>query len=294
MKKKEQVLSFVVARPVRKRSPVSSVADRFLPYFPEVKKKIILADMSTSPSKFFESVIFSALLTSIIFLIATAVLFSMFNYSFLYLIPLILIYPVVLFYYFMLYLDVGIIKRKRSLEQELVFVIRYIIIALRSGMPLFDTLVGVSVGYGSISKEFGKIVERVTLGVPLSQALRESSQNTPSRDFSRVIMQIANSLSSGANIADSLEAVLEQISRDQIVQLKAYGQKLTPLVMFFMIFGIILPSLGVAFAVILFSFLSGGLFGITTYFLVFVFIFILLVQFLFLAMVEGSRPQYDI
>ncbi|MBN2477922.1 type II secretion system F family protein, partial [Candidatus Micrarchaeota archaeon] len=182
--------------------------------------------------------------------------------------------------------------KRKKLEYEIVFVGRHIIIALRSGMPLFDTLVGVSTGYGEISKEFNKIVERVTLGVPLSQALREAANNSPSRDFARVVTQVANSLASGADVADSLESVIDQIAKDQIIELKAYGQKLTPLVMFFMIFGIILPSIGIALAVILFSLMGGGVAEIGPILLPLVLIFIGIVQFLFLAMVEGSRPRF--
>lgn len=77
----------------------------------------------------------------------------------------------------------------------------------------------------------------------------------------------------------------------EIIELREYGQKLTPMVMFFMIFGIILPSLGIAFAVILLS-LLGNLGGINSYLLLFAFAFITVVQFLFLALVESSRPNY--
>jgi hypothetical protein len=61
-----------------------------------------------------------------------------------------------------------------------------------------------------------------------------------------------------------------------------------------MIFGIIMPSLGIAFVIILASFLGGlgislgptALFGALAA--------IGLVQFIFLSMVENSRPKFDI
>lgn len=293
MVKQEPISSSIVARPVRKKEYSTSVSSQILPYFPEIKKKLTLAGMEKSPQQFLEQVVVSTFTLTIALLVLTAIIFSAFFIDFFLLIPLIVVYPIIVFWYLMLYLDVAVIKKKRSIDYDLVFAVRHIIITLRSGMPLFDTLVGVSVGYGDLSKEFNKIVERVTLGVPLSQALRETAQTTPSRNFSRVLIQIANSISSGSNVAESLESILEQIARDQVIALQAYGRKLTPLVMFFMIFGIILPSLGVAFIVILLSLIAGtSMEGAGNYLLFMVFAFIFLVQYLFLAMVEGSRPHY--
>ncbi|MGC9005921.1 MAG: hypothetical protein ACP5JC_04890, partial [Candidatus Micrarchaeia archaeon] len=59
------------------------------------------------------------------------------------------------------------------------------------------------------------------------------------------------------------------------------------------IFGIIFPSLGIAFAIILFSFIGGGLQIPAAYLLLVVFA-IGLLQFLFLAMAESSRPKYSV
>jgi flagellar protein FlaJ len=210
------------------------------------------------------------------------------------LIPLFFVYLLMAFQYFMLYPDVKITKRKKDIDYELVFAGRHLLIALKSGMPLFDSLVGVSKGYGAVSEEFNRIVEKVTLGVSMTQAIREVIQNCPSNDYNRIMLQIANSISSGSDVADSLEVVLNQVFREQVIALKAYGQKLNPLVMFYMIFGIIFPSLGLAFAVILFSLLGAGRFGITASLLLLVFVSIAIIQFLFLAMVESSRPKYVI
>ncbi|MBI2079737.1 type II secretion system F family protein [Candidatus Micrarchaeota archaeon] len=292
MKEEKKTIVSPFARTIRKKTVVTSFAEVFLPYFPDLKKKLTLADSKDSAVDFLEKTIGSSIFLSVALLVLTFIFLSSLSLSPLYLIPLVLLYPILLFYYFMIYPDVLVLKRQKTLDLELVFAGRHLVIALRSGMPLFDGLLGVSEGYGDVSKEFNKIVEKVTVGIPLSQAIREVSQNNPSKAFVRILTQIANSLSSGADVADSLEAVLDQISKEQMIELKEYGQKLTPLVMFFMIFGIILPSLGVAFAIILFSLISGGKFGLTSSLLIYVFALIAIVQFLFLAMVESSRPKY--
>jgi pilus assembly protein TadC len=159
-------------------------------------------------------------------------------------------------------------------------------------MPLFDTFVGASTGYGAVSKEFSKIVDMVVLGVPINQAIRDVMQNNPSKYFTRMMMQMANAISSGADVGDSIESVLDQISKEQLITLKEYSQKLTPIVMFYMIFGIIVPSLGIVLATVIFRVMSGGKFGFAPEMLPIVFVMIALVQFLFLGFMESSRPRY--
>jgi len=295
MKSNKKMSSSLVARTIRKKHSSTNISSKILPYFPEIRKKISDAGLNINPRKFLDNVILSTVLYTIVLIILTTILFSELEINYIIILPLIIVYLALLFWYFMMSLDIAVIRKRRSIDYEIVFATRHIVIALRSGMPLFDTLVGVSVGYGEISKEFNKMVEKVTLGIPLSQALKEAARKTPSHDFSRVLIQIANSLSSGSVVADSLESVLEQISKNQVISLKAYGQKLTPYVMFYMIFGIILPSLGVAFVVILLSLISGnGMIISGGYLLIAVFTFIVLTQYLFLAMIEGSRPHYAI
>jgi hypothetical protein len=108
------------------------------------------------------------------------------------------------------------------------------------------------------------------------------------------MIQIANSVSSGADVGNSLESVLDQISKEQVIALREYSQKLTPIVMFYMVFGIIVPSLGIVLATVVFSAISGGKFGFSSGLLVIAFFLIAVIQFLFLGIMESSRPKYII
>lgn len=277
-----------------KHKKASPLAEMLLPYFPDVKKKLVIANRKETPMEFLDKVVNSTIFISIGLLFLTAMFLNSMNMPYVYLIVFVFVYPILLFKYFMLYPDVAIIRRRKAIDYEIVFAGRHLVIALRSGMPLFDAMRGVSEGYGEVSREFNSIVEKVMVGAPISQAIREVAQNNPSKNLVRIITQIANALASGANVADSLDAVLDQISKEQVIELKEYGQKLTPMIMFFMIFGIILPSLGVAFLIILLSLIPTGTININSYLLVFAFAFIAIVQFLFLALVESSRPKYAI
>ncbi len=269
-----------------------SLAEVLQPRFPELKKKLKFADIKETPVEFLEGVIASTLFLSVALIIISALLLYTYGASLILLIPIAVIEILIIFNYLMLYPDARIVKRKRELDYEIVFAGRHIVIALKSGMPLFETFVGASSGYGEVSSELRKIVDKIILGIPTTQAIREVTQDNPSKYFVRMMMQIANSVASGADVGDSLEAVLDQISKEQMILLKEYSQKLTPYVMFYMLFGIIVPSIGVVFATALLSVIGPGTFGFTSALLIPVFLLITIIQFLFLGLIESSRPKY--
>ncbi|MBU0533083.1 type II secretion system F family protein [Candidatus Micrarchaeota archaeon] len=284
-----------------KKGGLTSIAEVVGSHFPDLKKKLLLAGMEDKPIDFLEKVVYSTCLISVGLLIlvylflAESLAFNLDNdlllFAFMVLAPLVFV-PLIIFSYLMLYPDAMRMRRQRELDYEIVFAGRHIVIALKSGMPLFDTFVGASTGYGAVSSEFAKIVDRVVLGVPITQAIREVVYYNPSKYFTRMMMQIANALGSGADVGDSLEGVLDQISKEQMIALKEYSQKLTPIVMFYMVFGIIVPSLGIVLATVIFSAISGGTYGFSSGILVITLFIIGLVQFLFLGFVESSRPKY--
>ena len=255
---------------------------------------MVLADMKDAPERFMDKAIVSAFFSALALAVLTFVVLdvSSVDMATLFTVILFFVYVIFSFFYFMMYPSVMVLKRKKAIDYELVFAVRHLLIGLRSGMPLFDAMVGVSRGYGEVSREFNRIVEKVTLGTPIAQAIREVVQTNPSPSFRRIMIQLANSVGSGADIADSLEVVLNQVFKEQIIELKAYGQKLNPLIMFYMIFGIIFPSLGLAFAIILFSFVGSGRFTLNAPVLLLFLLMVGVVQFMFLSMVETSRPRY--
>ncbi len=279
----------------KKREFLSSLAETFSSKFPNLRKKLKLADSPDTPVSFLKKALSSTFFLSLALIVITALFILTNELGLILLIPAIILFPLIIFGYFMLYPDAAIVKRTKELDYEVVFAGRHIVIALQSGMPLFDTFVGTSKGYGAISREFSKIVDKVVVGAPTTQAIREIVQDNPSNYFVRMMMQIANSLASGADVGESMESVMEQISKEQMIQLREYSQKLTPVVMFYMVFGIIVPSLGIVLATVIFSVFSGlgsGGLGLTSFMLVPAFFFIAIVQFLFLGIIESSRPKY--
>jgi len=283
----------------RKKGPLSPAAEMLAPQFPDMKRKLRMADMDDNPVDFLDRTLTATLLISAGLLVLgyallaerladllkkDILMFIIFGVA-----PLVVV-PVVVFFYLLLYPEAAMMRRQREMDYEIVFAGRHIAIAMRSGMPLFDTFVGASSGYGAVSREFSKMVDQVVLGVPLTQAIREVVQYNPSKYFSRMLIQIANAVSSGADVGSSMETVLDQISKEQLISLKEYSQKLTPVVMFYMVFGIIIPTLGIVLTTVILSAMGGG--GFPPIILPIVFVIVALVQFLFLGLIESSRPKY--
>ncbi len=290
----------IAQTPVKKKF-FASLAETVGHRFPDLKNKLKLADMSEAPTHFLEKVLASTTFISASLIVLTYILlkdsileFLKTNIMMLILVilaPLVII-PLIVFTYLMLYPDAMIARRRREIDYETAFAGKHIAIALKSGLPLFEAFVGASKGYGEVSKEFAKVVDKIVLGVPVTTAIKEVVEHNPSTYFMRIMLQMNNSIQSGADVGGSLESVLDQISKEQLISLREYSQKLTPIVMFYMVFGIIVPSLGIVLATVIFSAVSGGNFGLPPIALLGVFMIIALVQFLFVGMIESSRPKY--
>lgn len=276
----------------KKRRSIPVVGEFFSQYFPDLKKKLILADLNDTPANFLQKIVIATFFFALALLIVTFVIFNYLSLSLFYLVPAAVFYLIIGFNYLMLYPDAMVIKRRREIDYEVAFAGRHLVIALKSGMPLFPALTSLSTDYGYVSKEFARISEKVSLGAPLAQAIRDIASTSPSKYLVRMLLQISNSLSSGADVGNSLETVLDQISREQIIQLREYGQKLTPLVMFFMMFGIIMPAIGIVGIVVLTTVISAAKLGLPSSLLAFAFVLIVIVQYLFFGVIESSRPKY--
>ena len=178
----------------------------------------------------------------------------------------------------------------KEIEKDVLFAARDMIIAMRSGMPLYNAIVTVSTGYGASSREFGKIVETVQLGTPIENAIDDVCLKSKSQTFNRIMMQSSTSIKAGADVIGALQEAIDEVSQERVIELRRYGQRLNALAMFYMLFGIIFPSMGIAVATIMTTFISIITIDNTT--LGFAFIGIVFLQVVFLNMIRSARPVY--
>ncbi len=178
----------------------------------------------------------------------------------------------------------------KNIERDILFTARDMIISLRSGMPLFNAIISVSTGYGDASKEFAKIVERVQTGSSLEDAIDMTVSASKSASFRRIMLQAAVSIRAGADVVGALQSVIDQLSQERIIELRRYGQRLNAIAMFYMLFGIILPSMGIAVVTILTTFIA--IFTVNITVLEFALVGIIFLQIVFLKMITSSRPVF--
>ena len=206
--------------------------------------------------------------------------------------PLLFVLVLVLVFVFMLQTPkVYIRKREREINKEVLFAGRYLLVKLESGTPLFNALIDASKSYGVAGKYFKEIVDDINMGTPIEESLENARKYNASKNFRLILWQIVTSLKTGAEVADSLRKTLNQITQEEIIEIKEYGKKLNSLVMFYMIIACVIPSLGVTMIVIVSSFMDLDI-GMSHLFTVL--FFLAIIQFLFISLIKSARPMVNL
>ncbi|MBS3108714.1 type II secretion system F family protein [Candidatus Woesearchaeota archaeon] len=264
------------------------LSDKIAQSFPYLKLHLEQAEIKTTPEKFVKTNLRLSLYLSLALVLI--------GFLFLYRIKpelvflLFLAFPVAYFVSFMYLMNTPVGKTRkavREVDREIVFAGRFLLVELSAGVPLFDAMNNVSKSYPFIGKSFKEIINRAEVGKPIDEAITEVMELTPSDNFRKLLWQVMNSLRTGADVSTALNSILNQIAREQLIQMKEYGKKLNPLIMFYLMIAVIVPSLGVTMLSLLSSFIGlsvgfGTLLGIT--------IGTSLIQLFFLVSIKQSRP----
>ncbi len=137
------------------------------------------------------------------------------------------------------------IKEKNSysdLNQELPYALRHMSIELKSGKGLHDTMLTIkNSDYGSISKEFTRVLEEIKFGKQTEESLQEMSHRVNSEGLNRTIHQIIGTLRVGGNLANSLDIIAKDISFETQIKLKEYSQKLNSFILIYTFIAILAP-----------------------------------------------------
>ncbi|MCA9478304.1 MAG: type II secretion system F family protein [Nanoarchaeota archaeon] len=188
-------------------------------------------------------------------------------------------------------IDVAITKRARAIDAKVLFAGRFLLVKLNSGKPLITAIEEAAREDNAASDYLKEILREVNLGTPIEQALEKSTEYCPSEYLKKILFQISNALRIGVDVTNFLQAILDEISDEQLNQILRYGKKLSSLSMFYMLAAVIVPSLGMTLFVVVASLISLDLnmtaFGIIIGLL-------LVVQFIFITLFKSSRPIMDV
>lgn len=266
----------------------SKFGDMICKSFPSMKLSLYQANFDIRPREYASLIVLTSLFY---FLLMTPLIFwvGVIAGKLDFFLPLVVggVFSTFVFFYLIQYPKLVAARRMRILESDLLNSLQHMLIEIKSGVPLFNSMISVSNDYGEISEEFKKVVKEVNAGKSETAALEEASRRNPSLYFRRTIWQLTNSIKAGSDIGNALEAIVHNLTQEQIIAIRKYGQELSPYTLIYMMIAVIMPTLGITFMIILSSFA-----GIVIPKIMFPLIIIGLVifQYFFMGMIKTKRP----
>lgn len=265
--------------------------NRFTLFFPALKSELRIAHLPYTPAEYINknlklTVAAAAAFTMPFFFVLQKAKLPQFLLP-----PIFVILLVLLFWYSLLTVKAKIKKREREINKEVLFIGRHLLVKLYSGRPLLNALIETATGRGVASKYIAEIVDDIETGNTIEDALKNAMAYSPSEKLRKVLFHINNALQLGIDVTKPLESVLEEITREEELEINKYGKKLNTLVIFYMLAAVIVPSLGVAMFIVISSFIS---FPISKMGLLAVVFFIMVLQFIFIALFKSIRPMVNL
>lgn len=213
--------------------------------------------------------------------------------SYFYLIAILISFLFSIFVFFsrIVYPKVYSTRREKNIEKNLLPALQDMLVQLNAGIPLFSILVNLSSSdYGELSNEFKKAVKRINAGMPQIDVLEDLGDRNSSVYFKRTLWQISNGMRAGSDLSIVIQDSIRALNEEQIIQIQNYGNKLNPLIMFYMLITVIIPSLSITFLTILASMVN---LQETTTTLMFIglFTFVVFIQIMFLGLIKSVRPS---
>ena len=265
--------------------------NRVTSLFPTLKNELRIAHLPYTPIQYVNknlrlTVIYAFLFTILFFFVLQKAKISYFL-----LIPIFIVLFILIFEYLLLIVKAKIRKREREINKEVIFVGRYLLVKLYSGRPLLNALIETAQSRGIAAKYIKEIVDDIGTGNTIENALNNAMIYSPSDKLRRILFHINNALQLGIDVTKPLESVLEEITREEELEIKKYGKKLNTLVIFYMLAAVILPSLGVAMFIVISSFIN---FPIDLNGLLVLVFFIVVLQFIFITLFKSIRPMVNL
>lgn len=189
------------------------------------------------------------------------------------------------------YPRIYVARKQRDIEKNLISALQDISVQLNSGISLFGVMTNISdANYGELSEEFRKAVKRINSGEPETDVLDDLAKRNPSVFFRRTLWQVSNGMRAGGDISTIIKDSIKALNEEQLIQVQNYGNKLNPLIMFYMLISVIIPALSITFLTVLSSMINiGG--DMTALLFIGLSVFVVLVQIMFLGLVKSRRPS---
>ncbi|MCA9486608.1 type II secretion system F family protein [Candidatus Woesearchaeota archaeon] len=186
------------------------------------------------------------------------------------------------------FIDVWVVKEARALEGDLLFVSEFFLVSLESGLPLGNSIQRLSTVKRPGGRFFYRLYADFKTGKDLEQAITDAAGYSASDNLKILLKRLKDSLDVGVDLKEVLENFIDEMSEKKIIEIRAYSKRLNPIVMMYLLLGIVLPSLGVTFFI-----LGASMLNVTSGFLQLIllgiFLFMLLFQYMAFGLFRFSR-----
>lgn len=243
---------------------------------PNLKYKLRRAGSKQTPYQYVFQSIFMAGLTVIALMV---VVFMVFKSKLLMLIGLeigLIVFSPVIYSFWLSYVDVQIRKYARELDSDLLFVSEYFLVSLESGLPIGNSIQRISRLDRPGGRFFRKVYTDFKTGKDFEKALDEGADYSASELLKILLKRLKDSLRIGVDLRMILINFIADSSEKKFSEIRAFSKKLNPIVMMYLLLGIVLPSLGVTFFI-----LAAAIMDIEPEMLKYILIFIFLIMFAF-------------
>jgi len=225
---------------------LSVIIRKFVKKHPKLKDKLKKADSKYTPFQYMYNTLFMTIFTYIFLIVFLFIIFKKNLTLFLYAsLGSILLIPFI-YKFFLSIVDVQIEKLKRELDSDLMFVSEFFLVELSSGLPVGNAIENIS----KFNRPSGRFFKRVLLdfktGVSLNKALENAYYYAPSRKFKELLKKMRDSLIIGVDLIPILKDFLDEASEQNLIKIKKFSKSINPIVLMYLLLGIIFPSLGVA------------------------------------------------
>ncbi len=255
----------------------------------EFEKVLKKSHIGYDVEKFTRLILISSVIGAILLTVFFFFIFTQLNLEY-YFLGIIFLFSFLAFFFLVKLIPTFSLQSKKAmLESDLLYSTRHLLLKLESGSSLVNSLESVSELSTSSAVFFKEIVFDITMGVPVEDVVDKAIEYSPSKAYTKILEEIQNSLKTGADIQKSLKSTLEDITKQHLIQIEAYGKKLNPMSMFYMIIGTIVPSLGTAMLVVASSLLPGAII-IDKRILLFLAMVVLVIQIFFILGFKSLKP----
>jgi archaeal flagellar protein FlaJ len=265
----------------------------FAKRYPSLKRTLLMARIRDSPERFVShSLVLSIYIASAICLTAFFLLSKKMGLKIIAVLPAVFAVGFFISFVFIMNTPQGVIKRRqKDIDKEVLFAGRYLLVKMESGTPLYNSLIDASKSYGVSGKYFREIIDDISAGTTIEDALENAREFTSSEYFKKILWQLIAALKTGTDVTISLRNTLKTIAERQIIEIKEYGKKLNAIMLFYMLAAIVVPSLGITLAILVASFMNLSIPSVFFYAILFG---LAVVQVFFIIIVRASRPMMEL